>query len=786
MRLSLFKKVGAQAKKGVAQTKGMRGKKKAGAGPEERKIGIFGHTKAGKTVFLTMLWHHTHGRRDFSLETDDFQTRQDMSSYFDLLAKGEWPPPTAVERLYRFTAVIDSTIRYPFESQDYQGESVSISSEAEASKKWLDYFQSCDCVFVLVDAEDLLKEGTDAASQRRKKIDSFELMLTQLVEKTRNQLKVPVAIIITKADLLDGFQGDEHVVLVGDSIRYSSYSGYADFMSAVLKQEHVAKHLPWRDQVDHVLSLLKPLVDYCLTKSPDLQVFFISSTGGVDKIETPEGQIITRPPKDLKAIGLQEPFIWSVKLLMQKRRAKAARKLKWWVVGFATTFVLIFSLINNWHEQRIQGVRELYQPGGGSAAERLSNLESYRNHILSGFFKKTFRQQADLILKYTQASAYVDKMNLALDDFDEDLFKESRILMRDLIEQTPRGTFEHGQYTRELLLCETKWDRQYSDQRLENLYAQSKFSELKVCLDNLMTAEYRTEWNQRVETRRTSSYEDKRQEDLDNLINAARNLSGSSWTSLERVKELFGSYGDNYLEDDAASGQWRSIYRTVADCLNLINMTLDNQDNPDELRGLASQFRSLDKIQDFNVGTKLAGYIGNLGKEVTAASAGDAFGSLRGDMERLPLPDRFGDSFVGKLRRFTSQYAGTSEAGQVQSLLRKITNFKANGVRIKVEVSEIATQYHLRIWDDDNNRWDHAEVEPGSPGSLLWKPGAPIKFGLEKDQTENVETLIIEEWAESGDWALFDIVEKDGRHTFGQNFPVTVAFPDLNRELPGL
>jgi len=168
----------------------------------------------------------------------------------DLLAAGQWPPPTATERLYRFTAVIDTTIRYPFESQDYQGESVSIDREVETGKGFLEYFESCDAVFVLVDAEDLIVEGREAGVRRRKKIDSFELMLAQLVEGARNRLKIPVAVVITKADLLDGFQGEDQVVLVGDTIRYSRYRGYDSFVAAVLQQPHVSRHLPWRDQVD--------------------------------------------------------------------------------------------------------------------------------------------------------------------------------------------------------------------------------------------------------------------------------------------------------------------------------------------------------------------------------------------------------------------------------------------------------------------------------------------------------------------------------------------------------
>jgi len=782
----LFKKGAAQAKKVKGQTAGAKAKRKP-RGPKERKIGIFGHTRAGKTVFLTMLWHKTHGRRDFSLETDDFQTRQDMSSYFDLLAAGQWPPPTATERLYRFTAVIDTTIRYPFESQDYQGESVSIDREVETGKGFLEYFERCDAVFVLVDAEDLIIEGREASVRRRKKIDSFELMLAQLVEGARNRLKIPVAVVITKADLLDGFQGEDQVVLVGDTIRYSRYRGYDSFVSAVLQQPHVARHLPWRDQVDRALSLLKPLVDYCLTKSPDLQVFFISSTGGVER--TPAGE--TRPPKDLKPIGLERPFVWSVHLLMEKRKALIAQRIKWWVAGAAAVFILLFSLINAWHEGRIQKIRELAGlggVGGGTAAEKVKVLEGYRDSFFASFFKPEFRETAGLILEYEQARALSAKMRDAVPNLAYEEFSEARRAMRELRDQFPTASQEYRSCDETLARRESEWDRAFVERRLQPLMASSRTAATEVdqAIRQLFRPENLSEWQNRWRQRQAGVMGDLRSQDLDQILRGVAGLGGRSWSALERINDLCKAYVESYADDLQDTGPWRGTYTNVREISGLLDRAIAAQDNPNELAGIAAQLRSVGPVSGQPIGARIASHLGGLGQEVASAGAGEELDRIVQDMEGSGLDYRFSEAFKGRLRNFARDFAGTPDAQRVQRLLGKIDAVEKNGLLVKVEASECPRGYHLRLWNAETESWDPTDVEPGMPGRLRWKPGDPVKIGIEKTDPHSTGNKILDEWEVTGRWALFQMQEDGGRHVFRGNLPVTVAFPDLATALPNL
>ncbi len=790
MKLALFKRGAVQAKKVSGQAKGM-GQQRKAARPKERKIGIFGHTRAGKTVFLTMLWHQTHGRRDFSLETDDYQTRQDMSRYYDLLAASEWPPPTATERLYRFTAVIDTTIRYPFESQDYQGESVSIDREVEAGREFLEYFEKCDCVFVLVDAEDLVRKGEDAALRRRKKIDSFELMLAQLVEGTRNRLRIPVAVVVTKADLLDGFRGEDQVALVGDDIRYSRYRGYESFVSAVLQQTHVAAHLPWRDQVNHVLQLLKPLIDYCLTKSPDLQVFFISSTGGVERVAGPEGQEVTRPPRELRAIGLERPFVWSVRLLMQKRRALIARRIKWWVVGVAAAVVVILSLFNLWQEGRVQRIRKLAGlggVGGGSPTEKVAALEAYRNHLFTGFFRGEFRETVDLVLDYERVRALSARMRDAIEAVDFEGFSEARRAMRELRDQVPTASQEFRSYDETLTRREEEWDRTFAQNKLEPMIASARTgaAEIENAIKLLFRPETREDWTRRWRQRQSSTMGELRRQDLDQILRATGGLGGQSWTAVERIAELCKAYLASYADDVNELGPWRSAFATIREVESLLGRALQSRDNAGELRGIAAQLRSLGPVEGQSIGDRLASHLSGLGSDVVASSAGEELGLIVQEIDGGDVEYRFSEELKSRLARFTRSYGGTAEAQRVTTFQRKIDAIESAGLNVKIEVGEIPRGYHLRVWNLETQAWDPSDLEPGFAGRLRWKPGDAVKFGIEKTDPQSTGNKILDEWEVTGRWSLLRINQEGGRHVFKGNLAVSVIFPELEKSLPRL
>ncbi len=789
LSLGMLKKGLSQGKK--AKTAGAKAQGGRDGGPQQRKIGIFGHTRAGKTVFLTMLWHQTHGRRDFSLETDDYQTRQDMSSYYDLLASGEWPPPTATERLYRFTAVIDTTIRYPFESQDYQGESVSIDREVETGKEFLEYFEACDAVFILVDAEDLIHRGDDAAQRRRKKIDSFELMLAQLVEGTRNRLRIPVAIVVTKADLLDGYRDPSQVVLISDDIRYSRYRGYENFVSAVLAQGHVSAHLPWREQVEDVLLMMKPLVDYCLTKSPDLQVFFVSSTGGVETVEQPDGSQAARPPKDLRPVGLEMPFVWSVHLLMEKRKALIARKIKWWVAGAAALFIAVFSLVNFWHESRIQSVNRLSGGrsgvGAAPATERVQALEGYRNSFLSGFFASDFGETVDLILDYEQARALSAEMRTAIDALDYETFSARHRALRDLRDQFPPMSEEYRRAAEMLSQMESAWDAAYVQYKLQPLLTRNPSpAEVELALKQLFAPENRREWSSQWSQRQTHTRDELRRQDLQQILTSAAGLGGQSWKALETIATLSGSYLDSYSEDVRALGQWQEVYGSVRQIQNLLGLALQSRDSADELRGIARQLRAIGEIQGQPVGERLANHLISLSSEAVAASAGETYDALAQMIDTGEPSFRFSETFQSRARSFAQKYRGTPEGQRVASFLSRVEAIEKNGLLVTMQVSEIPSGYHLRLWDNEAGAWQPSDVEPGLPGTLRWKPGEAVKLGIERTDPTSTSNAILDVWEVTDRFALFRIQSDGGRHVFQGNLSVVITFPDLSGALPRL
>jgi hypothetical protein len=169
-----------------------------------------------------------------------------------------------------------------------------------------------------------------------------------------------------------------------------------------------------------------------------------------------------------------------------------------------------------------------------------------------------------------------------------------------------------------------------------------------------------------------------------------------------------------------------------------------------------------------------------------ASSASEELDQLIQEMDSGSLDYRFSESFLGKVRRLTRNCRGTPEAQRADRFLERIQAIQESGFAARIVAVEVPPGYHLRLWDNETESWDPADVEPGLPGQLRWKPGDAVKIGLERTDPHNVGNAIQDVWEVTGRWSLFMIHEQGGRHVFRGNFAVAIEFPELSSALPRL
>jgi len=204
---------------------------------------------------------------------------------------------------------------------------------------------------------------------------------------------------------------------------------------------------------------------------------------------------------------------------MEKRRALIAQRIKWWVAGAAAVFVLLFSLVNGWHEGRIQKIRKLAGlggVGGGTAAEKVEVLEGYRDSFFARFFKPEFRDTAGLILQYEQSRALSAKMRDAVPNLAYEEFSEARRAMREMRDQFPTASQEYRSCDETLARRESEWDRAFVERRLQPMLASSRAAAADVdqAIKQLFRPENVSDWQRRWRQRQTGVMGDLRGQDL--------------------------------------------------------------------------------------------------------------------------------------------------------------------------------------------------------------------------------------------------------------------------------
>jgi hypothetical protein len=343
-------------KKGAKHApKGKRGAAASGFDwPSGMRIGVFGHSNCGKTVYFTVLNEESKVSRDLGLSVTDNPTAGEFLTNYraiwglgtsgsagtmvDLREDKRFPPTTTGEKLLQFNAILDRSKNIPIVAYDYNGKAVSIQQQHELADKVKDFMAGCQGILFFFDPKMLRAELECQAH-----VASFVNMLETLAPGG-GRLPIPVALVVTKADVLPGFKGEGQTVLVNADQEHFLAEDFEIFLEKILSSNRIASNSAWAGSVRDVLVKLKDFLGLIVGRTLDFQVFFSSNTGVAPvKIGADVGRSLYKPPDKMQPVGVREPFYWLLKSIIRNRRLRAFRKLSLYVVTLSILFAIVWS-----------------------------------------------------------------------------------------------------------------------------------------------------------------------------------------------------------------------------------------------------------------------------------------------------------------------------------------------------------------------------------------------------------------------------------------------------------
>ena len=368
------------------------------------RIGLFGHTGAGKTVFLTVAHAFSKNSRDFQLlamgDTQAYlEENYNMMKSAGGQAPGDrsrspkFPGPTSSDRKLSFSVQLGKSINVPLETLDYPGKNVYIDSPMGIQQNLMDFFLICDCVLFFIDPGAINSEGELA-----KRVSSFTQVIKQLSGSKRN-LDIPVGLVITKADELPGFKSGSLSTLIKNEAGYLKGMRFNDFLNKVAQQQYLAHYPEWKTNLKAVLVRLQSFFIPLIRSTLDYQVFFVSSTGNLPETISSESGLKSKiPPPDFRPLGVTQPIEWALKRIRACKRGVILSKVSKWFVFAAVVLLLIVSSLNVYNKVKIdsliKNISELKLDRFEAYGKMISILNGYSNDIILRIFFGDFRNVA--------------------------------------------------------------------------------------------------------------------------------------------------------------------------------------------------------------------------------------------------------------------------------------------------------------------------------------------------------------------------------------------------------
>jgi hypothetical protein len=360
--LKLLTKIFKLGKKGAraASKRKEKGAAPAFDWPSGIRVGVYGHRNSGKSVYFTVLNEECKISRDLQISVMDnatsaeflsnrrsiwgLGTTSDVGTVVDLQGERKFPEPTSRDKLLLFNAILDSDKKVSVVAYDYPGGAVAISEADDRRDKVLDFMCGCDGILFFYDPKIM---GSEMESQAH--VSSFVSMLEHLAPHHK-RLPIPIALVVTKADVLPGFTGENQSILVSSDDEHLLSEDFDLFLNKILISDTIATDPTWTGTVRSLLVKLSDFLKVVVGRTLDFQIFFVSSTGeSPEKIGTDVGRSLYKPPEKIHAEGVKEPFYWLLHGILRNRKITRLRSIARKVALVCVLFSVAYSLPFMYH-----------------------------------------------------------------------------------------------------------------------------------------------------------------------------------------------------------------------------------------------------------------------------------------------------------------------------------------------------------------------------------------------------------------------------------------------------
>jgi hypothetical protein len=355
-KLLKFGKKGAKAASGKKQDKD----DSAYQWPDGIRVGLVGHSNSGKTVYLSVLHDDCKTARDLQLSVSDSVTAGELlanhrkmwgltpaagqGTMVDVRQDPQFPPLTRQDTVMKMVANLDRSRKLPVVTYDYAGDAIAIGAADNSAEKVVDFLLGCDGLLFFFDPKTL-----GSPTQWQSHAAAFESIIQQLGPLDQ-RLPIPVGLVVTKADVLPGFKGDQHVSLIHPSEEPVLAEDYDEFVEQILANPRIQSDPEWAGSVREVLIKLKAFLKITVGRTLDFQVFFVSSVGTEpEKIGAELGRSIYKPPDVIRPIGVRRPVYWLLKSMVRNRQLEGFRKVRRLVRNLVLVWLVFCSGVFVWH-----------------------------------------------------------------------------------------------------------------------------------------------------------------------------------------------------------------------------------------------------------------------------------------------------------------------------------------------------------------------------------------------------------------------------------------------------
>jgi hypothetical protein len=296
-----------------------------------------------------------------------------------------FPVSTSDDKKLSFSAQLGKTMNVSLVMMDYSGKNLYIDSSGGIPQDLADFFDICDCVLFFIDPDGINNEG-----ELTRRVASFTRLIEQLSDRGK-KLRIPVGLVVTKADELPGFKSGFQSELIGNNAGYMKGLRFNDFLSGIVKQRYLSDYPDWKNTLKALLIRFQSFFNPLIKSTLDYQVFFVSSIGSShhDLMGESEGKGAV-PPRDFRPLGVSKPIEWALGRIRACRRANIFNGILKWAVFVSLLITIFVSFFNIYNKMKIDSLVNKISNLKFDRLEDYSDLASAFNGYSNDFFVKLF------------------------------------------------------------------------------------------------------------------------------------------------------------------------------------------------------------------------------------------------------------------------------------------------------------------------------------------------------------------------------------------------------------